>query len=320
MSFVLPIIMFAIGVAVVVYGGDAFVDASTWIAEKTGIPKFVIGATVVSLATSLPEVIVSIMATAEGSVDMAVGNGIGSVSANIGLIMGISLTALPSKIDDQIFWAKGTLMLATTLLLGIFVMDGQLNVLESFVMLVLLCLFIYLNLHSLKTADSSREGRIRREKVPRKDIFVNLMKFLLGVGGILVGAQLLVNNGSTLARLMGVPEVLIGITLIAVGTSLPELITTISAITKKESSLSIGNIIGANIIDITLILSSCALISKGPLPVASQTASLDIPVTFMLMAIAVLPAIVKKRFYRWQGIALLGVYVSYIVYISILLK
>ena len=124
MSFVLPIIMFAIGVAVVVYGGDAFVDASTWIAEKTGIPKFVIGATVVSLATSLPEVIVSIMATAEGSVDMAVGNGIGSVSANIGLIMGISLTALPSKIDDQIFWAKGTLMLATTLLLGIFVMDG----------------------------------------------------------------------------------------------------------------------------------------------------------------------------------------------------
>lgn len=146
------------------------------------------------------------------------------------------------------------------------------------------------------------------------------MKFLLGVGGILVGAQLLVNNGSTLARLMGVPEVLIGITLIAVGTSLPELITTISAITKKESSLSIGNIIGANIIDITLILSSCALISKGPLPVASQTASLDIPVTFMLMAIAVLPAIVKKRFYRWQGIALLGVYVSYIVYISILLK
>ncbi|WP_147539049.1 calcium/sodium antiporter [Anaerotruncus rubiinfantis] len=317
MELWMPVLLFAVGVAALVWGGDTFVGAASWIAEKTGIPKFVIGATVVSFATTLPELIVSLMATLDGSIDMAVGNAIGSVSANIGLIMGISLLVLPAKLDDVSFWAKGAVMIISTAFLGAFVIDGAIGVLESLVLLTLLFIFLFLNLNSMKMASMFPDPRQPRKRPGAGEIFAHLMKFILGLSGILLGADLLVDNGERLARMMGVPEALVGLTFVAIGTSLPELITTISAIVRRESSLSVGNIVGANIIDITMILASCAFVSEGRLRVSAQTASLDVPVTLVLMVIAVVPAVLHRRFARWQGILLLAVYGGYICHIAL---
>ena len=206
MHTAVTLLWFCVGVIFIVKGGDFFVDAASWLAETFGIPKLIVGATVVSFATTLPELLVSSFAAAEGKVDMAIGNAV----------------------------------------------------------------------------------------------------------GIVVGAQLLVDHGSELARIIGVPERIIGVTVIAIGTSLPELVTTLTAIAKGQSSLSVGNIIGANIIDLTLILPVCALISGGALPVSRTVAMIDLPACLLVGFIALVPALVKKRFMRWQGFTLLGVYAVYL--------
>ena len=141
---------------------------------------------------------------------------------------------------------------------------------------------------------------------------VNLIKFAVGAVGIVWGADLLVDNGSALAVMAGIPERVIGVTIIAVGTSLPELITTITAIMKKQSSLSVGNILGANIIDLTLILSMSAFVSGKALPIAETSARLDLPACLVVGCIAVIPAMICEKFRRWQGILLLAVYAGYL--------
>lgn len=318
MELLLPVILFAAGIIALVWGGDKFVGAASWIAERTGVPKFIIGATIVSLATTLPELFVSLMATKDGSVDLAVGNAVGSVSANIGLIMGISLLALPGRIEDDAFWKKGLLMIFATGFLGAFVIDGRLGLVESLLMLVLMGFFVRLNLHSMRDAELTSPRKSFGGKKPSLwRAFCRLADFALGLGGILLGADLLVDNGARLARMLGAPEALIGLTLVAVGTSLPELITTLTAVAKGESALSIGNILGANIIDITLILASCAFVSGGSLEVAARTAAIDIPVTLVLMLVAVIPTLHKRKFQRWQGVALLLIYGSYVAWMAI---
>lgn len=316
MTFFIPGALFVIGIAALVWGGDRFVGASCWIAQQTGVPKFVVGATVVSFATTLPELIVSLLATLDGSVDMAVGNAVGSVSANIGLIMGISLLILPGVQRDGTFWAKGLLMIGATALLGFCVGNGQLELVESLLLMLALLLFFYMNLRSMRTQPPEFPKK-KRERPCVKEIFDNGCGFVLGLAGILLGARLLVDNGSRIARMLGASEALIGLTFVAIGTSLPELITTISAITRHESELSVGNILGANIIDITMILSSCAIASGGALSVGCRTSGIDIPVTLMLMAVAVIPAILKKRFYRMQGLILLVGYGAYVAYLGL---
>lgn len=302
--------LFLAGLAALVWGGDNFVEAASHIAERTGIPKFIIGATVVSVATTLPELLVSLMATMDGSIDMAVGNAVGSVSANIGLILGISLLILPGCPEDGGFWKKSLLMIAATVVLAVSVSDGTLALWESAVLLVLLVLFIRQNLCGKREPEGTRRGKER--------LGGYAAQFFLGLAGILAGADLLVDNGARIARIFGVPEALIGLTLVAVGTSLPELITTITALAKGEPSLSVGNIVGANVIDITLILSLCAFASGGALSVAERTASLDLPVALALMLVAVLPALLRKKFSRWQGALLLMIYGAYISFVTLI--
>lgn len=304
--------LFSAGILALVWGGNAFVTAASWIAQHTGIPKFVVGATIVSLATTLPELCVSMMATMDGAVDLAIGNAVGSVSANIGLIMGISILFLPAKLEDHSFWSKGAVMIASTAFLGAFIIDGRLGLLESGILMFWLVVFIRLNLRSMKEAQS-------RDTLPaparKGELLGKLAQFGLGLAGILIGANLLVDNGSRLALAFGVPEALVGLTFVAVGTSLPELITTLTALVKREPSLSVGNILGANIIDMTMILSSCALISGGTLRVNPQTSNLDLPVCLLLMLIAVIPAVLKRKFSRWQGCLLLVLYGCYVAYL-----
>ena len=329
MELTITILLFLIGIVLIIKGGDYFVDAATWMAEVGGIPKVIIGATVVSLATTLPEMLVSVIAAVDGKVDMAIGNAVGSVTANIGLIMAISLVFMPSVINRKDYVPKSILMFCGSLVIVASGKTGSIGFFLSAVLLILFVLFLIENIRSTQHSMHKNSAALqaaeyaaiqngsptlsKRADMERSVVLLNIFKFIGGAAGIVIGANLLVNNGSDLARYIGISERIIGVTLVAIGTSLPELVTTITAIIKKQSSLSIGNILGANIIDLTLILPISMFCAGKPLPIASSSAILDFPACLLVGCIAVIPMIISSRFRRWQGFVLLAVYAVYLI-------
>lgn len=316
MNVMLVVILLLIGIVFIVRGGDYFVDAASWTAEVSGIPKLIIGATIVSLATTLPEVLVSLMAAGKGKVDMSIGNAVGSVTANIGLIMALSLICIPFVIRRKDYLCKVILLLSAAVLIVASGLRGQMDPVIAAAMFVIFVVFFWENVAQARRAmkEKGEKAEVQKRRViGRREVAVNIVKFVVGTVGIVWGADLLVDNGSELARLAGISERVIGITIIAIGTSLPELITTITAILKRQSSLSVGNIIGANIIDLTLILPLCALVSGKPLPITASFALFDLPACLLVSCIALLPAMIFKKFQRWQGVFLLVVYGGYLL-------
>ena len=307
------VLLFAAGLVCIIKGGDLFVDAAGWIAEASGIPKFIIGATIVSFATTLPEMLVSVFAALEGNADIAVGNAVGSVTANTGLIMCLSLVCMTCLMERRQFGVKACLLLAAILSLFGFTRDGRLSVAEGLLVLVIFAGFLAESLISARREQGTElKEDEERPAVSGKTVAGNIVKFVLGAAGIVLGAQLLIDNGSAIASLLGVPDAIIAATMIAIGTSLPELVTTLTAIRKRESSLSVGNIIGANIMDLTLILPMCSLILGKPLPVQSQGMLLDVPACLIICAAVLVPALWKGKFQRWMGFLAGGLYIVYL--------
>lgn len=319
MELVITIALLVLGIVLIVKGGDIFVDAATWMAEVSGIPKFIIGATVVSVATTLPELFVSVIAASQGKVDMSIGNAVGSVTANIGLIMALSLIFIPMAIKRKDFAVKVSLMMGAALLLVVFGSGGSFGIFPSVLFLCIFAVNVAENIISAKRAMVSG-GDEEKKKTEGKEIIINIAKFVIGAAAIVWGADLLVDNGSKLATIMGVPERVISVTIIAIGTSLPELVTTITSIVKKQGNLSVGNIIGANIIDLTLIMPICAIVSGGALPVTAQVGRVDLPACLVVGAIAVIPTMITKKFSRWQGFVLIAVYIAYVIITTVVVK
>lgn len=340
------LIFFIVGLVLIIKGGDWFVDSASWIAEVLGVPKFVIGATIVSVATTLPEMIVSIAATAKGNVEMAAGNAIGSVTANTAMIMGLFIVCMPFTVKRKEFAPKATMMFCAgaTLILGcIFTTKFQqefvvgennwyysLSKIGTIVLIAIFIIFFIENFVSMKNSNSQIEPSPdgiglqteddivpTKETATSKDWAKNIVLFILGAAGIVIGAELLVNSGTVLAEKVGIPQRLISVIAIAIGTSLPELVTTITALRKKEGALSVGNILGANIIDLTLILPICSFVSmgkgNGALAVATSSVQIDMVVCLAAIAIAVVPTIITKKFHRWQGAATLIGYLAYVI-------
>lgn len=346
METVLMYVLFIIGLILIIKGGDWFVDSASWIAEVAGVPKFVIGATIVSLATTLPEMIVSITATAKGNVEMAAGNAVGSVTANTAMIMGIFIVSMPFAIKRKSFSPKALMMFAASavLVLGcIFTskremtFEGETNMyytLSTIGLIVLIGIFVAFfieNFISLKNETKQiepspdniglqEEDGITPTKATatKKDWAKNLIFFVLGAVGIVVGAQLLVTHGTNIAKSLGVPQRIISVIAVAIGTSLPELVTTITALRKKEGALSVGNILGANIIDLTLILPICSFVSMGKgtgaLAVSASSVEIDMIVCLAAIAIAIIPTIISQKFKRWQGVVMLAGYLGYVLF------
>ena len=347
------IILLIVGIALVVKGGDWFVDAASWIAEVSGIPTFIIGATIVSVATTLPEVLVSSLSAAEGSAGMAIGNAVGSVNCNIALIMAMSLLFMPGILKRRDYIAKIFMLLGViSVLWALSSTSGTLVWWEGLIVLAFFFAFMVENLLSAKRhaklsaldeekEEMAKEGvriltaeefefdiqkdfnsksilTIKRTGIQfeKSTLAKNIILFVIGAGAIVLGAQLMCDNGAKFASLLGVSDDLIGVTILAVGTSLPELVTAITAIAKKKSDLSVGNVIGANIIDISLILPLCAFISAGKfgaeLPVSPQSLVLDFPFCLAVAGVALLPALIFGKFKRWQGALLIAGYITYI--------
>lgn len=317
-TIILPIILFAVGLFIIIKGGDSFVDAAAWMSEATGIPKLIVGATVISLATTLPELFVSALATADGSIGIATGNAIGSVIANIGIGMSLGFIFIPAVISRKTFAPKAFLMIIVCSVLMAVGFDGKISVLDSSILLILLAYYIYSNVKSARE-EIANGAKDEKPEVNGKILAYRIVQFVLGAAGIIIGANLLVDNGQIIAAALGVPDEVIGLTVIAIGTSLPELVTAITSIIKKDASLSVGNIIGANIIDTAMILPICSFISGGSLEISKSTTFVDIPVALCLMAVVIIPAVIAGRFKKWQGFAVLAIYISYLYYVVALM-
>jgi len=314
MSIWVTILLFAVGLALIVKGGDWFLDGAVWIAEVTGVPRFIIGATIVSLATTLPELTVSVTGVLQGEVDLAVGNAVGSVTANLGLIMGISVLCIPSAVSKKHFSLKALLMVTGAVVLMILCRGGALPFLPSMLLFVVFAAYLWNNLTDARSSMRvNQAAHPARRALSKGKIASKLTMFVVGVAAIVIGSRLLIDYGSELALLLGVPASIIGVTMVAIGTSLPELVTTLTAIAKKEASMSVGNIIGANVIDLTLILPVCSAVSGGRLTIGAQTTAMDLPACLTLCCVAVLPPLLKGKFYRWQGLAMLALYAAYVV-------
>lgn len=335
--------LFIVGLIFIIKGGDWFVDSASWIAEVLGVPKFVIGATIVSLATTLPEMIVSVVAAADGKVDMAAGNAVGSVTANTAMIMGIFIVCMPFAVKRKEFAPKALMMLAAvvTLTLGSALtglidvpgLEGKYHTLSTVGVVILFAIFIAFfieNFISMKNSSVQIEPSPdniglqeeddivpTKESVSGSDWVKNIVMFVVGAVCIVIGAQLLINGGTRIAKEMNISERVIAVIAVAIGTSLPELVTTITALRKKEGALSVGNILGANIIDLTLILPICSFVSmgKGQGPLVVSTGSVfDMIICICAVSIVVIPTLFTKKLQRWQGVLSLGGYFAYVIY------
>ncbi|MBO5851608.1 MAG: calcium/sodium antiporter [Clostridia bacterium] len=321
---ILIILMLIVGLILIIKGGDYFVDGASWLAEVSGIPKFIVGATIVSIATTLPEIVVSLI-SAKSEPDMAIGTAVGSVVFNSGVIMAIALICAPFVIKRKDYAFKGILLTVVMALLTAFCYMGLNSTPITFettatfgyvgavVLLILFIVFIVENVLSAKKNASLDKGE---EKIvaTKQAVILNLVKLIVGAGGIAGGAILLKGNAVELAELAGISQAVIGVTILAIGTSLPELVTMIIAVKKGESSLSIGNIIGANTIDLAIILPLSAFIAGGSgLFVSNIHLLITMPVTLLVIAIGIIPTLIFKKFARWQGFTMFAIYLAYFI-------
>lgn len=312
MEIIWTIVLFLIGLIMTIKGGDWFVDAAIWIAKRTGISSGIIAATIISIATTLPEFFVSTVASNEGFSEMAVGNALGSYICNIAFIIGICALIKPMEIKDNYFGIKGVMMLVNLFIFFMFSKDGLISHREGYFLIVLVIPFLIINLFEHKQERKVR-NKIQRKSTENKYIILNGLKFAVGGGFIVYGAHILVDAGVSIANILRIPKQVISLTLLAAGTSMPELVTSITAIFKKEEDISIGNILGANIFNLSIIMGASSLVSDNGLIISKQTLFLDIPMAIIVGFTFILAGLLKEKISRLVGIVFLSIYIVYLL-------
>ena len=324
------IILFVAGLGLLIKGGDWFVDGATAIAEKFKVPEILIGATVVSIGTTLPEVMVSAQAAAKGSSAISYGNAIGSIICNTSLIAAVTLAVKPAKIEKKPLFLPVIFFFGAAVFYAINAyVFGNFSRVTGIILL--LCFLVYMffvikqALEKIKGGDGSsaenpEESAETEDTKKEMSIVTAIILLVFGAAIIAFGATLLVDNGTIIAKKIGVPESVIALTFVALGTSLPELVTAITSLAKGHGALSLGNIIGANLFNLVLVSGMAITIRPFAVPseklIAGMNASLivDIPMVFLVMLLLTVPALVKGKLYRFQGIALLILYAAYMVF------
>lgn len=311
------VLWFALGLVLLIKGGDWFVDGATGLARKFRLPDIIVGATVVSIGTTLPEVMVSVTGALQGQSAMAYGNAIGSVICNTALIAAISVTFNPGPVNTAtlkmpvaFFFGSAALYCLAAYVLGTF--PRWLGFLLLTICVVYLCLTVR---HGMQHPDEAEE---EIEGSDGSDPMWKMLMLLIGGAAVIAwGANLLVTHGTIIAQELGVPETVIALTFVALGTSLPELITTITSLRKGHASLGIGNVIGANIFNLVMVSGASVALAPFDVPVGNtlfginSSLVLDIPLMVDVMALLTLPALARKKLSRWQGITLLVLYAAF---------
>ena len=317
----MSVILFAIGLVLLIKGGDWFVDGATGIAKRFNLPDIVVGATVVSIGTTLPEVMVSTTGALQGSGAMAYGNAIGSIICNTSLIAAISIVCNPGPVNVKsmktpavfFFLASAIYCLAAYGL-------GTFPRWLGFIMLTVFVIYMVLTVRNgMKNPDAAEEEE--EEGGKPKALWQELLLLVVGAGVIAVGADLLVEHGQIIAIGLGVPETVVALLFVALGTSLPELVTTITSLRSGHASLGVGNVIGANVFNLVLVSGVAVSLAPFDVPVENTLLNtglnlslvLDIPVMLGVMSLMIFPTFASKKLGRWQGITLLGIYAAFCV-------
>ena len=307
----IPVLLFIVGLLFLIKGGDWFVDGASALARRFHLPELLIGATVVSIGTTLPEVMVSTMSALSGHGEIAYGNAIGSVICNAALIAAITIAVRPGKVDPKtlkmpvlFFFAAAAIYCVAAYGFGKFTRP------MGFIMLAMFVAYMAANIHQMKNAPAEEhEEEEETGPLPRM-----LMLLVLGAVLIAMGANLLVDNGTLIAQALGVPESVIALTFVALGTSLPELVTAITSLIKGHSDLSLGNVVGANVFNLVLVSGVSVALAPFTVPQSAtifgmnSSLVLEIPVMITVMVLLTAPALVKGKLSRVQGVALLVIY------------
>lgn len=309
------ILLFALGVALVVKGGDLFVSSSVAIAAHARLPRVLIGSTLVSLATTAPELTVSATASFRGQSGLAIGNAVGSAIANIGLILGVLCLLHPLAVRARDFRVPAFVMLGAGILLTVLTIPLRLERWAGG--LLLACGLAFLAVDYLR----HRVGRAEAQEnadTPTMGLRKAGVMFAIGAATVIGGSRLLCDNGVVLARMIGIPPMVIGLSLVAIGTSLPELVTAITAARKGVPDLSLGNVLGANILNVTLVSGLAATIR--PLTMTRGMQLYNFPAMLAIFILLLVLARTGRRLTRKEGGILLGVYVLYLVGLFMLPK
>lgn len=303
------VLLFLVGFILITKGADMFINCTVEIGKKTNISELILGATIVSFATTLPEMTVSLFASIDGHATMSLGNAVGSIICNTGLVLGLVAFISPFRVDKNMFISKSILLLLSVIVLILLGLDGKITKVDSVALLAILSIYMYTNYKSV--AKDNMKSKKSKEKTSLSEGVKIGIFFVLGLIMMIIGSRLLVDNGVIIAEFIGIPQSVISLTVIALGTSLPELVSSITAIRKNHHAISVGNILGANILNIVSVIGISAI--PNNIPILSQTVRLDFPFMILLLLTLILPTVKNHKLYRWQGLVMLGTYVTYII-------
>ena len=312
------LLLFAVGVLLLIKGGDWFVDSAVGVAKRFRVPELIIGATVVSIGTTLPEVMVSVTAALNNNAAVAYGNAIGSIICNTALIAALTIAIRPAPVNRKtivtpvlFFFISSAIYLVAAYAFGRF--DRWLGI----VMLVVFGIYMTMTIRKgFKNPDEAHETEGDADN--GGSLLKNLLVLVLSAALIAVGADMLEGSSVSLATMAGIPAEVVGVTIVALCTSLPELVTAVTALLKGHGALSLGNIIGANIFNLVLVSGAAVTISPFAVPEGSKlfgyntSQLIEIPLMLAVMALMTLPTIAKGKLRRWQGVSLLCIYVAFV--------
>ena len=313
------IVLFALGLVMLIFGGDWFVDGAVGLARRLKMSELLIGATIVSIGTTLPEVMVSATGAAIGNSAIAYGNAVGSVICNTSLVAALTVAVRPGGVDKNSFRVPVLFFFMAAVFYCVIAYTGRFTAWSGIVLLLGFAAYIAMN---ILNAGKHPELTSEEEETEDKNwpLWKQLLFIVLGAALIAVGSRLLVNNGTEIARGLGVPESVIALSFVALGTSLPELVTAVTSLIKGHSALSLGNIVGANLFNLVLVSGMATVIRPFDVPSAkliggvNAAYAVDMPLMLFVMALLTIPALVKGKLYKSQGIILLLLYASYMVF------
>ncbi len=311
------LLLFAVGVVLLIKGGDWFVDSAIGVAKRFKVPEIIIGATVVSIGTTLPEVMVSVTAAVNNNGAIAYGNAIGSIICNTALIAALTIAIRPAPVNRKavvtpviFFFVSAAIYMAAAYIFGSF--DRWLGI------VMLLVFGVYMTTTIYKGFKNPVAHEAEEDQAQGSSLLKDLLILVLSAALIAVGADMLEGSSVSLATMAGIPTEVVGVTVVALCTSLPELVTAITALVKGHGALSLGNIIGANIFNLVLVSGAAVTISPFVIPEGSKlfgyntSQLIELPLMVVVMALMTLPAVIKGKLRRWQGVTLLGIYGAFV--------
>ncbi|MBU1263077.1 MAG: calcium/sodium antiporter [Gammaproteobacteria bacterium] len=311
-------LMFVLGLAALVIGAEAMVRGASRLAVSWGISPLVVGLTVVAFGTSAPEMAVSVDAALSGASDLAIGNVVGSNIANVLLILGISALIAPLLVHEQIIRQEVPIMIGATLLVAVMALDGGISRIEAGLLFALVIAYtVFLVVQSRrasKDAEAEFAGEIPTSQWDRH-WSVQAALVLGGLALLVLGADWLVGAAVVFAKYFGVSDLVIGLTVVAIGTSMPEIATSLIAALRGQRDIAVGNVIGSNIFNLLAVLGAAGMVSAGGLDVAEAARNFDLWV-MLAVAFACLPILLTGReIARWEGVVFLGYYAAYLLYL-----